>query len=62
MFEYKCTYTERDAKPGSKNYGFLVERVKKFSTFAEAVNFSRMVANTSTNMIGRPIIEEVSSK
>lgn len=62
MFEYKCTYSEVEGKLGSKNYGFLVDRVKKFPTFAEAVSFSRMVANTSTNMVGRPIIEEVPSK
>lgn len=61
MFVYKCTYSEVNSKLGSKNYGFLVEHVKKFPTFAEAVSFSRMVANTSTNMIGRPIIEEVSN-
>jgi hypothetical protein len=60
MFVYKCTYSEVNNKLGSKNYGFLVEHVKKFPTFTEAVNFSRMVANTNTNMVGRPVIEEVS--
>lgn len=62
MFKYKCTYSEMNSKLGSDNYGLLVERVKKFNTFAEAVNFYRVVANTSTNMVGRPIIEEVSPR
>jgi hypothetical protein len=43
----------------SKNFGMLMERVKKFPTFAEAVSFSRVIANTSINMVGKPVIEEV---
>jgi hypothetical protein len=43
----------------SQNFGMLVERVKKFPTFFEAVDFSRVVANSTINMVGRPVIEEV---
>ena len=59
MFQYKCTYMEVNNDRGSKNFGLLMERVKKFPTFAEAVNFSRVIANTSINMVGRPVVEEV---
>ena len=59
MLVYKCTYSEVNNKLGSKNYGYLVDRVMNFNTFADAVSFSRMVANTSTSMVGRPIIEEI---
>lgn len=59
MFKYKCTYAEVDSNRTSKNYGMLVERVRKFPTFAEAVNFSRIIANTNNSMVGRPLIEEV---
>ena len=59
MLVYKCTYSEVNDQVGTNNYGYLVDRVMNFYTFADAVSFSRMVANTSTNMVGRPIIEEV---
>lgn len=59
MTQFKCIYTEVNDDRKSKNYGMLVERVKKFPTFAEAVTFSRRVANTGMHIVGRPIIEEV---
>lgn len=59
MFQYKCTYLEVNNDRKSKNFGMLMERVKKFPTFAEAVSFSRVIANTSINMVGKPVIEEV---
>lgn len=62
MFQYKCTYLEVNNDRTSKNFGMLMERVKKFPTFAEAVSFSRVIANTSINMVGRPIIEEVEKR
>jgi len=58
MAQFKCIYTEVNDDRKSKNYGLLVERVKKFPTFAEAVTFSRRIANTSVHTVGRPIIEE----
>lgn len=59
MFQYKCTYMEVNNDRSSMNFGLLTERVKKFPTFSEAVNFSRVIANTTINMVGRPVIEEV---
>ncbi len=59
MVKYKCTYMEVNNDRSSLNFGMLVERVKKFPTFSEAVNFSRVVANSTINMVGRPVIEEV---
>ena len=36
MTKFNCIYTEVNDNRQSKNYGLLVERVKKFPTFAEA--------------------------
>lgn len=61
MIAYTCTYTEIDRKRSDKyNYGVPVQRVRKFDTFADAVRFSRMVSNTNINVLGKPLIEEVS--
>lgn len=57
MSAYKCTYTEVNRKPGTKTYGQLVDRVRKFETFGEAVSYSRMIASTNVNMIGKPVID-----
>jgi hypothetical protein len=59
MVKYKCTYMEVNNDRNSQNFGMLVEHVKKFPTFFEAVDFSRVVANSTINMVGRPVIEEV---
>jgi hypothetical protein len=60
MLKYKCTYFEVDHNQGSKNFGLLVKRTKQFPFFNEAVDFARRVSNTSINVVGRPLIEEVS--
>jgi hypothetical protein len=58
MVGYKCTYVEVNNDRGSKNFGFLIERTKRFAMFNEAVDFARKISNTSINMVGRPVIEE----
>lgn len=61
MIAYTCTYTEINRKDSYKyNYGVPIQRVKKFDTFADAVRFSRMVSNTNINVLGKPVIEEIS--
>lgn len=59
MNAYKCTYNEVNRKLGTKAYGQLVQRTRKFDTFSEAVSFSRAISNTNVNMVGRPVIEIV---
>jgi hypothetical protein len=49
---YKCLYEEVIKDEG----GFLKKKSKKFATFMDAVNFSRMIANTNINIIGKPVI------
>jgi hypothetical protein len=49
---YKCSYEEIVTEWG----GFLKKRSKKFSSFRDAVDFSRMIANTNINIIGKPVI------
>jgi pterin-4a-carbinolamine dehydratase len=57
MNAYKCIYSEVNRKLGTKTYGQLIERTRKFDTFVEAVAFSRMISNTNINMVGKPIID-----
>ena len=59
MTAYKCTYMEVNKERGSATFGYLVERVRRFDTFPEAVQFSRAMSNTTINMVGKPIIEEI---
>lgn len=59
MSAYRCVYLEVNNDRGSSNFGYLVERKKKFDTFPEAVNFSRAISNTCINIVGKPIIEEI---
>lgn len=56
MNAYKCTYNEINRKMGTKAYGQLVERSRKFNTFNEAVSFSRTISNTNMNVVGVPLI------
>lgn len=56
MDGYKCTYSEVNRDPGTKGYGQLVERTRKFKTFSEAVSYSRLISNTNVNMVGKPVI------
>lgn len=56
MNAYKCTYKEINRRLGTKYYGQLVERTRKFSTFNEAVFYSRAISNTNVNMVGKPVI------
>lgn len=56
MDGYKCTYSEVNREPGTKGYGQLVERTRKFKTFSEAVSYSRLISNTNVNMVGKPVI------
>jgi len=55
---YTCTYNE--LQPTNTGYatGRLVEKQRKFSSFKDAVEFSRSITNRA-NLIGKPIIEEV---
>jgi hypothetical protein len=62
MVKYKCTYTEVNNDRASKNFGFLVERTKRFTFFNEAADFARKISNTSINMVGKPVIEEDSGR
>ena len=56
MNGYKCTYSEVNRELGTKGYGQLVERTRKFETFSEAVSYSRLISNTNVNMVGKPVI------
>jgi len=58
MTAYKCTYFEVNNDRASKNFGFLVERTKRFTFFNDAVDFARKISNTSINMVGKPVVEE----
>lgn len=58
MIGYKCTYFEVNNDRASKNFGFLVERTKRFTFFNDAVDFARKISNTSINMVGKPVVEE----
>lgn len=57
MSAYKCIYSEVNRKLGTKDYGLLVQRTRKFETLREAVSYSRAISNANVNMVGRPIIE-----
>jgi pterin-4a-carbinolamine dehydratase len=57
MNAYKCTYNEVNRKLGTKKYGQLMQRTRKFDTFSEAVTFTRTIATTNLNMVGKPVIE-----
>jgi hypothetical protein len=59
---YICVYDEVDRNLGTKTYGFLVNRNKKFKSFEEAVRFSRKISNTNSSIIGKPVIEEMNTK
>jgi len=59
MAQYKLVYSEVNNDRTSKNFGYEIEQVKKFHSLNEAVEFSRMLANTNINMRGKPIIEEI---
>ena len=56
MNGYKCTYIEVNRQPGTKGYGQLIERSRKFKTFSEAVSYSRLISNTNVDMVGKPVI------
>lgn len=56
-FNYKCTYDEICQNKLAKTYGMLISRTKKFKTFMDAVQFSRQIANTNINVIGKPSID-----
>jgi archaellum component FlaC len=53
----KITYSEI-VKDQNQLRGKLVQRTKSVQTLAEAVDFSRYLANT-VNLTGKPIVEEV---
>ena len=56
---FKITYSVVDNDRRSCDFGLLVDVVKRVSSFEEAVTFTRIVANTSINLVGKPIIEEI---
>ena len=56
---FKITYSVVDNDRKSNDFGLLIDKVKRVASFEEAVNFSRVVANTSVNLVGKPIIEEI---
>jgi len=49
---YKCSYQEVMKDSG----GILKNKSKHFATFMDAVKFSRMIANTNINIVGKPVI------
>lgn len=60
MSAYKCTYMEVNTDKSSMTFGYAIEQTKQFNSLPEAVRFSRMISNTCINIVGRPIIEEIS--
>jgi len=56
--KYTCTYNELQRADYGPASGRLVEKRKDFSSFKDAVEFSRSITNRA-NLIGKPIIEEV---
>jgi len=56
--KYTCTYNELQRADYGSMRNRLVEKKKDFSSFKDAVEFSRSITNR-TNLIGKPIIEEV---
>ena len=55
---YTCTYNEVQPTETGSAIGRLVEKRRKFSSFKDAVEFSRSITNRA-NLLGKPIIEEV---
>jgi hypothetical protein len=56
---FKITYSVVDNDRKSADFGLLVDKVKRVSSFKEAVTFTHIIANTSINLVGKPIIEEI---
>lgn len=57
--EFKITYSVVVNDRKSNDFGLLVDKVKRVASFEEAVTFTRIVANTNINLVGKPIIEEI---
>jgi len=55
MNAYKLSYDIREDNVNSKNYGYIITKTKRFQTFVEAVEYSRVIAN----LVGKPVIEGV---
>lgn len=55
MNAYKLTYDIKEDNVNSKNYGYIISKTKRFETFVEAVEYSRVIAN----LVGKPVIEGV---
>jgi hypothetical protein len=53
---YKLTYEIREDDINSKNYGYIIPKVKRFPSLEEAVRFGKSIANTCA-VIGKPMIE-----
>lgn len=60
--KFKLTYTVRDTDVGSKNYGMLLNKSATFKNFSEAVRQGRYIANTTINIIGKPVIDLTTNK
>lgn len=59
MNNYKCRYLKVNNDRNSPNFGFLVEKTKKFTYLRDAVKFSKEISNTYVNYVNRPIIEQI---
>jgi hypothetical protein len=54
---FKVSYTIKDMDNTSINFGYIIDRDKKFDNFKSAVNFIRQL-KTET-LIGKPVLEKV---
>lgn len=59
MNNYKCRYLKVNNDRNSPNFGFLVEKTKKFNYLKDAVKFSKEISSTYLNYVNRPIIEPI---
>jgi hypothetical protein len=53
---YKVIYNVVDKDIASKNYGYMTEKVLKFKSYAEADYNQRIIANTTPNLVGLPVL------
>ena len=54
---YKIIYNVVDKDVMSDNYGYLIEKVLKCNSYADADRKQRIIANTTPNLVGLPIID-----
>ena len=53
---YKLVYNIVDNDIHSKDYGYLLEKVLKFASHVEASDRQRVIANTTPNLVGTPVL------